>query len=141
VYLIWLTSSVGDHWGRIEANLDALPTVWGSDPPAPLLEGSDLAKLKDDWLVMVERLQVLAALTAAEARRRGMQDVAGLYDVVQWTVVPQRPPRWRELMAIACRPDGDPPFPLDEAFAHVRPEARDRAGDATGARQIEALHR
>jgi hypothetical protein len=42
-------------------------------------------------------------------------------------------------MAIADRLDGMPPFPPDPAFAAVRPEARDLAGAATGARQQDDL--
>jgi hypothetical protein len=93
----------------------------------------------DDWRVMVERLQVIAALTAAEARRRGLVEVARLHDIVAWTVVPRRPDRSREMLAISDRMRGIPPFPADPAFAGVRPEARDLAGAATGARQEQEL--
>jgi hypothetical protein len=140
-HLIWLTSAIGDHWGRIEVDLDELPTVWGSSPPALQLDGTALTGLTDDWRVMVEHLQTLAALVAAEARRRKMPEVAALHDVVPWTIVPERPPRWRELMALGGVQRGDAPFPADAAFGSVRPEARDRAGGATGERQREALSR
>jgi hypothetical protein len=138
--LVWLTSSVGDHWGRIEL---ALSSSWGGGQswtggPAPLSD-TLASQLTDDWRVMVERLQVLAARAAAEARRRGLADVAGPHDAVPWTVVPERPPRWHELMAIAGIPRGEPPFPSDPSFADVRPAARDRAGGETGARRMGAL--
>lgn len=134
-YLIWLTSAVGDHWGRIEGAIGALPAAWGSNPPTMSIDAAATAQLGDDWRAMVERLQVLAALAAAEAQRRGLDDIAGPHAAAPWTIVPERPPRWRELMAIAGIPRGEPPFPSDPAFAGVRPEARDRAGAATGARQ------
>jgi hypothetical protein len=138
-YLIWLTSAVGDHWGRIELSLSS---AWGGTEawtggPSPLND-TLASQLTDDWRAMVERLQVLAALAAAEARRRGVDDVAAPHDVAPWSIVPQRPPRWRELMAIAGIQRGEPPFPSDPAFVGVRPAARDRAGDETGARQIGA---
>jgi hypothetical protein len=133
-YLIWLTSTVGDQWGRIEVLLEQLADSWTRGPD-PAREG----QLMDDWRAMVERLQVTAALPAAAARRRGRADVAKLHDIVAWTVVPRRPDRWRELLAISDRMRGIPPFPADPAFVSVTPEARDLVGAATGARQEREL--
>ena len=134
-YLIWLTSTIGDHWGRIEQQVDLLARLHGGS-----VDQERASRLTDDWRAMLERLQVLAALTAAEARRRGLDDVARPHDVVPWTVVPMRPERSRELTAIDEQGRGAPRFPSDPAFANVRPEARDLAGAATGARQEAALH-
>lgn len=138
-YLIWLTSAVGDHWGRIESAIGGLPETWGSNPPALSVDAPTFAQLGDDWRVMVERLQVLAAVTAAEARRRGLNDVARTHDAVLWTIVPERPERWRELMTLGGAAFGQPPFPADPAFASASPTSRDRAGAATGERQRAAL--
>jgi len=134
-YLIWLTSTIGDHWGRIEKLLDELARIWGAGR-----DGARESRLMDDWRVMVEHLQVLAALTVAEARRRDLVEVAKPNDVVPWTVVSQRPERWRELLALDGFGRGDPPFPTDPAFVSVAPSARDRAGASTGARQEAVLH-
>ena len=138
-YLIWLTSVVADLWSRIESAIGRLPESWASNPPTLTLDASTLEELGSDWRLMVERLQVAAALTAAEARRRGLDDVASTHDVVPWTVVPERPDRWRELMALNAPLSGEPRFPADPAFAAATPAARDRAGAATGARQQAAL--
>lgn len=138
-YLIWLLSSIGDQFGRIDKALEDLPTRWGSNPPALVFDDDTGPYLADQWPVMVELLQVAAALVAAEARRRKIVDVAELHKVVQWTIVPERQERWRELMAISGIPRGEPPFPSNPAYAEVQPEARDRAGLATGARQRKSL--
>jgi hypothetical protein len=98
-YLIWLTSAIGQGWGRIDALLEQ---IW-ADGIDPVRE----TQLRDEWRVMLERLQIRAALTAAEARRRGLGDVAKTHDAVPWTVVPERPERWRESLKTTTDPVED----------------------------------
>ncbi|MEA2629954.1 MAG: hypothetical protein QOE66_173, partial [Chloroflexota bacterium] len=122
-YLIWLTSAIGEGWGRIDALLEQ---IW-ADGMDPIRE----ARLRDEWRVMLERLQVRAALTAAEARRRNLADIARTHDAVPWTVVPERPERWRESLMLHDVAVGQPPFPADPSFEFASPTARDRAGAVT----------
>jgi hypothetical protein len=140
-YLIWLLPTIGDLWGRIDQLIDRAPDDWGKPDGIRSLEPQELSELGDLWRAMVERVQVLAALMAGEARRREFLDVASPHDAAPWTVVPQRPERWREYIAISGIQRGEPRFPADSAFAAIRPEARDRAGAATGAAQIGPVKR
>ena len=126
-YLIWLTSAIGEGWGRIDTLLER---VW-SDGIDSIRE----TQLRDEWRVMVERLQVLAALTAGEARRRGLGDIAETHDAVPWTIVSERPERWRESMTLDDNALGRPSFPVDPSFESASPTARDRAGAVAGERQ------
>jgi hypothetical protein len=142
-YLIWLTSTIEEQWGRTRFLVDRL--LLSIDPYRAAALGHAVgdsaaqSQLTDDWRAMLERLQVLAAVLAAEARRRGLADVAAPHDAVPWTVVPQRPPQWRELIAIGGLGRGDPPFPSDVAFRPASALERDKAGNITGARQMGAL--
>jgi hypothetical protein len=130
VMLIWQMGAIADLWRRIDDALDAIGRTLGGQPNTARAQ-----EVADLWPVMLERLQVLAALLSAEGVRAGQVELATTHDGAPWTTVPERPPQWRALQAIGDRQDGIPPFPPDPAFDRVRPEDRDRAGAATGARQ------
>jgi hypothetical protein len=130
-YLVWLQAAIDDAWSRVTAALHAI-----LDRPGHAPTTGEINELEAAWQVALERVQVLAGLVSAEARREGFDDVGVAHDAAPWTIVPQRPPTWRLNMAIADGPYfGAPPFPADPSFASVSPAVRDRAGDATGTRQ------
>jgi hypothetical protein len=128
-YLVWLIGTVDEWWTQIDHTLNT-PTGPVGTPRV------DQHRLPNEWRVMVERLQVAAALVAGEARRRGFDDLGGPYDKSPWVVPHQWEEHGRYMMSltdIASR--GAPPFPADPAFAGTAPSARDRGGAQTGERQ------
>ena len=135
-YLVWLRGMIADAWRVLEETLPLIVPLDGS-PPERAPENTNI---RNDHAVMVDRLQVTAALIAAEAARRGFAETAGLNDVSPWTIVQEGPNGAREVTdATDHAYHGAPPFPSDPAYADARPAARDRAGYATGERQRAEL--
>ena len=135
VYLVWVIGRIrdeGNEW-RVAMGVKASSDV--STAPA------SAEHVRALWDRMVDRLQVLAALTSAEARRRRFDEIAAVHDAAPWVTVLEGPPGERVMRSVTDRTYlGAPRLPADPAFASVRPEARDAAGAATGARQKADLH-
>ncbi|HEV8280696.1 MAG TPA: hypothetical protein VGQ02_02460 [Candidatus Limnocylindrales bacterium] len=128
-YLVWLIGTIDELWTQVERTLN-----WPVGPAGTLIVNQE--RLPNEWRVMVERLQIAAALVAGEALRRGFDDVASPHELSPWVVPLVWEERGREMMATtdsAYR--GAAPFPSDQAFAGAAPGARDRAGAQTGERQ------
>jgi hypothetical protein len=128
-YLVWLMGTIDELWTQIDLTLN-----WPVGPNGTLTVNWE--RLPNEWRVMVERLQVAAALIAGEARRRGFDDIAAPYDLSPWVIPLTWEEHGREMMSAndsALR--GAPPFPADAAFAGSAPGARDQAGVQTGAHQ------
>jgi hypothetical protein len=129
LYIVWLIGTINDWWAQIDHTLNT-PTGPNGTPRV------NQQGLPDEWRVMVERLQVAAALVAGEARRRGFDDLAGPYDKSPWVVVPMWEERGRQSVSMTdVSSRGAPPFPADSSFAEATPTARDHAGAQTGDRQ------
>lgn len=133
-YLVWHLGRIREDWDQFANRLDKIM-------PHRSQSGAGVDNdSRDTWTLLVDRLQVLAALLAGEARRRGLAEVAAPYDAAPWVTVLERPDRERELRWVTDRAiRGGPAWPADPAFAVAEPSARDRAGAATGARQRDDL--
>jgi hypothetical protein len=128
-YLVWLIGTLDELWTQIDRTLN-----WPVGPDGILTVNEE--RLPDEWRVMVERLQVAAALVAGEARRRGFDDLAAPHELSPWVIPRAWEERGRELMSTNDIPfRGAPPFPADPAFARAAPAARDEAGAETAERQ------
>src|SRR5258706_1923182 len=86
-YIIWLLATAGEHWGRIERALDALPEAWGQPTGTLAIDSGVLEQLGDDWRAVVQRLKVLAVLIAGvdtldcldeSTVRRNVRDLGGV---------------------------------------------------------------
>lgn len=133
IYLVWLTGRIREESAWWSTVIAVAP---GDPDPAAHPPDSGVGK----WSLLVDRLQVAAALVAGEAARRGYPEIRQLHDAAPWTVVLPGPPRERELRHLtAVTMLGSPAFPAGADFTATSPEARDRAGAATAARQQEDL--
>jgi hypothetical protein len=128
-YLVWVIGTIDELWAQIDRTLN-----WPVGPDGMLVVNEKA--LPNEWRVMVERLQVAAALVAGEARRRGFDDVAAPHDLSPWVVPLEWEAGGREMTSMndaAMR--GASPFPSNPAYASAAPGARDNAGARTGQRQ------
>lgn len=136
VFLVWQLGRIREEWMWWTTVIAVGPS--SDDSPAAHSSNSGVGA----WARMIDRLQVLAVLMAAEASARGFQEIRQMHDAAPWIVVLEGPDRERELRWATDRAHlGAPPFPANQRFAFAAPEARDRAGQATGARQRAALSR
>ena len=135
VYLVWITGRMRDEWAW-------WPTVAavgssGSLSPADNPVNSGVGK----WALMVDRLQVAAALVAGEASRQKFPEIRQAHDAAPWTVVLPGPPGEREQRAATDRARlGAPAFPVGELYVQASPPIRDRAGAATAGRREDGLY-
>lgn len=113
-YLMWLAGDTRRVWDQIARKLDAY--VFPNGIPD---------RLYADWWLLLDRVQVAAALAAAELTRRGCRVDGASVDGVTW-MLPKVAPGGRastqlteETYLLAPR------FPADKAYAGASPAARD----------------
>ena len=136
VYLVWILGRIHEEW----LYWPTVIAVGGSDGESPA--DHPVNSGVGTWSRMVDRLQVVAALVAAEAARQGFDELQRTHDAAPWTTVLEGPDRERELRSMTDRAHlGAPTFPSGGAFVAVSPEARDREGAATGLRSRAELSR
>lgn len=101
------------------------------------------SNVRNDWTLILERLQVMACLLAAEASRRGYGADAAIVDQVRW----EFPEVWAErTRALTQLSEGTyleaPPFPSDPAYARCGVGPRDaRANELITAVQASVVSR
>ncbi len=131
-YLIWLTAELRRQDTRFCEALRRFETVDGGSPPVV-----DFNDARDQWWMLVERLQVLAELVIAEAVRRGLRDVATSFAGLRWLAPLPGPVNARMMTDAndhAMR--GAPPWPTDPAYGGYGPDRRDQLSQAQFARAI-----
>jgi hypothetical protein len=112
-YLIWLMGDTRNRWDAMRGLLDrvAPPGV-----PVPPLAPSN-SNVRSDWTVILERLQILACLLAAEASRRGFDPDAAIVDHVRWELPQVWPKGERGSVRLTDETYFEaPPFPSDAAY-------------------------
>lgn len=123
-YLAWIVGEIEEQNGRFQTLLDQV-TV-NADATTGKLEA---ARWRDDWWVMIDRLQTLACLVRVEAERRGLAAVAAAYWGNPYLAPLAGAPDERVLLEandVALR--AAPRFPSDPAYTGCAAPARDRAG-------------
>lgn len=134
VYLVWILGRIREEWLFWPTVIAVGASDAESPADHPVNSGIGI------WSRMVDRLQVVAALVATEATREGFDELKRTHDAAPWTTVLEGPDRERELRSMTDRAHlGAPTFPTEGAFVAISPEARDRAGAATGARSRAEL--
>ncbi len=124
-YLAWIVGEIEEENGRFQTILDQATANTDATPTAQL----EAARWRDDWWVMIDRLQTLACLVRAEAERCGLTAVAAAYRDVPYLTPLAGAPDERVLLEandVALR--AAPRFPPDPAYTGCAAPARDRAG-------------
>ncbi len=137
-YLAWIVGEIEEENDRFQALLDQVAVNADATPTAQL----EATRWRDDWWVMIDRLQTLACLVRAEAERRGLAVVAAAYRDVPYLTPLAGAPDERVLLEandVALR--AAPRFPSDSAYTGCAAPARDRAGAGRGAAAQAELRR
>jgi len=136
-YVVWLVAETRDVHGQFDKRLT--PPIIADDLLRP-------DKFRDEWWVLVDRIQVLASLLQVAAEKRGLRGV--LPPNSRWLRPLPGPAEGRTLTEandLAMR--GAPPWPA--GFEKAKPAKRDHEGAALAAQQHaqladslgQALHR
>ena len=136
-YLLWVIGDTRRAWDALRALLDSVAPTDGSAPTSHPTNSS----VRNDWEVILERLQVAACLLAAEASRRGFGVDAGIVAHVRWELPQVWPERMRALTQVSESTYLEaPPFPSDPAYARCSFAARDaKANELQAAAQASLL--
>lgn len=137
-YLAWIVGEIEEENGRFQALLGR--TAGDEETPPQTELGS--TRWRDDWWVVIDRLQTLACLVCAEAERRGLAAVAAAYRDNPYLTPLTGAPDERVLLAandVALR--AAPRFPPDPAYTGCAAPARDRAGAQRSAASKAELRR
>lgn len=126
--LIWLRGAAKEDYRRFQEILEIAAPTKGVGWINPSVHNEARAV----WSMIVDRLQVLAALVASEARRLGLEEVATAYDAAPWVTVLEGPPREREMRwATDCAPPAAPhpfrraqPMPMRLRSREISPAPR-----------------
>lgn len=137
-YLAWIVGEIEEENGRFQTLLDQVTVNADATPTAQL----EATRWRDDWWVVIDRLQTLACLVRAEAERRGLAAVAAAYRDVPYLTPLAGAPDERVLLEandVALR--AAPRFPSDPGYAGCAAPARDRAGAERSAASQAELRR
>jgi hypothetical protein len=120
-YLIWSISHLRVTNEEFQQSLHAVAASIGG------------ARVDNDkWWGIVDRLQVMACLLIAEAKRRGQSDIVATFEDDSWFAPLPGADREREIAELQNPARfGAPPWPSDAAYARCAPTQRDTA------RQVE----
>jgi hypothetical protein len=136
-YLLWLVGDTRRAWDTFRALLDRVAPADGSVPTVHPSNSS----ARDDWGLILDRLQVAACLVAAEASRRGYGVDGAIVDHVRWELPQVWPERMRALTQVSENTYFEaPPFPSDSAFARCSFGARDAKANELLAAAQASLH-
>lgn len=132
-YLLWLMGDTRRAWDEIRGLLDRVAPADGS--PRPVHPNN--SSVRDDWDLILERLQVMACLLAAEASRRGYGVDAAIVDQVRWELPRVWPERMRAMTQVSESTYLEAPsFPSDPAYARCGVGPRDgKANELSAAAQ------
>jgi hypothetical protein len=121
-YLIWLA---GDTRGRSAVFRELLDKVTPpADGSADVHAGN--TTVREDWEMLLERIQVAGCLVAGEMDRRGFATDAVTIDRVAWSLPKVWPPTFRRNTRISeTTYFGAPPFPSGPAYSRCDVPARD----------------
>ncbi len=137
-YLAWIIGEIEEENGRFQALLDQVGAN-AVATPTPQLEAT---RWRDDWWVVIDRLQTLACLVRAEAERCGLAAVAASYQGNPYLAPLAGASDERVLLEandVALR--AAPRFPSDPAYTGCAAPARDRAGAERSAASQAELRR
>lgn len=132
-HLLWRAGYVREIHGRLVATLDSI-----EDRTPDASTANEVGIL---WGVVLDHLQSMVGLLIAEARRRpATTGIADAFEHSSWLVVRPWPEGQRVIqMMDAVVTQGAAPYPNGASYADSSPEARDRAGADTAARQRAKL--
>ena len=131
-YLLWLMGDTRRAWDALRGLLDLVAPADGSVPTV----SPNNSNVRSDWKLIIERLQVMSCLLAAEASRRGYDADAAIVDQLRWEL----PEVWAERMRFSTKLSevmylDAPAFPSDPAYAKCGVGQRDaRANELMAAR-------
>lgn len=136
-YLLWLIGDTRRAWDSFRALLDRIAPA---DASVPTVHPSN-SSARNDWELILERLQVAVCLVAAEASRRGYGVDGEIADHAPWALPKVWPERMRILTQVSESTYFEaPPFPLDPAYARCSVGARDaKANELQAAAQASLL--
>jgi hypothetical protein len=121
-YLIWLAGDTRGRWSWFQGLLDK---VTPADDASPNVHAGNTT-VREDWELILERVQVAGCLVSGEMHRRGFSTDAATIDRVAWGLPKVWPPTIRTGTRISESTFFDaPPFPADPAYARCDVPARE----------------